>query len=49
MGFNGPVGLDYALPLARLARQGLSDADYHARLDDLYVMELAALDEMRKA
>ncbi len=49
MGFNGPVGLDYQLPLARMARQTLSDTEYGELLDALHIMELAALDEMRKA
>lgn len=46
MGPSGPVGLDYGvLPLA-LDADGLADGNLTEILDDLQVMENAALDEI---
>ena len=48
MGMGGPTGLDYTLPLKLMDRMNLNEKDYDVMLDDLYVMELAALNEMKK-
>jgi hypothetical protein len=48
MGMGGPTGMDYTLPLTLMDRMQLNEKDYDVMLDDLYVMEMAALDEMKK-
>jgi hypothetical protein len=47
-GMGGPTGMDYTLPLKLMDRMNLSQKDYDQMLDDLYVMEVAALNEMSK-
>jgi hypothetical protein len=48
-GFNGPTGLDYAALYPLLDRHAdRSTADWLDLLDDVQVIELAALEQMRK-
>ena len=42
-GFNGPVGLDYGAAYPVMERMRLCDADWLDMLDDLRVMEQAAM------
>jgi hypothetical protein len=47
-GMGGPTGLDYTLPLKLMDRMQLNEKDYDEMIDDLTVMEMAALNEMSK-
>lgn len=51
VGFNGPVGLDYQALNGWSGRRllaGIPRADWDALFADLQIMELAALETMRK-
>ena len=47
-GFNGPTGLDYGVVFSLLDRAGHTGHAWGTALDEIQLMELAALDEMRK-
>ena len=48
VGMNGPTGLDYAVPFKLMDRMKLSDEEYEAMLDKIYIFEIAAINEMGK-
>jgi len=45
---SGPSGLDYGVVLQLMEKRGLTVDEQLSLLDDIRVMELAALDEMHK-
>ena len=45
-GFGGPTGLDYTAVYPLIDRMGLSASDWMAMLDDIRVLENAALGQM---
>jgi hypothetical protein len=47
VGSGGPIGLDYNVIHTALARKNLSDAEFDAAMQDIGIMERAALLEMR--
>ena len=47
-GMNGPTGLDYNVLFTRMDRLKLSEQDYEWMLDDIRVIEAAALTAMNK-
>jgi hypothetical protein len=47
VGPGGAIGLDYGVLFELMRRQGIADADWNETLDDLRIMESAALKEMR--
>ena len=47
-GPNGPAGLDYGVFFQILDRKRLTDEEYEAMLDQLRVIEIAALKAMRE-
>lgn len=49
MGFNGPVALDYNVFHHYLERHGYTGEDFNAIMDDIGVIEQAALSEIRKS
>ena len=48
VGAAGPTGLDYMVLYRTLDRMGLSDEEYQEYVDDIRVMEFAALEEIHR-
>ncbi len=48
MGFNGPIGLDYAAIPVVLRLRGVARKVWRQIFDDIRIMERAALDSMRE-
>lgn len=48
VGMQGRTGLNHLVVLARIDRMKLSDEEANQMFDDIFVMELAALEEMNR-
>jgi hypothetical protein len=48
IGMSGRTGLNHLVVLAHIDRMKLSDEEAELMFDDIYQMELAALEEMNK-